>query len=315
MIPLEMTLPKTQQNPTLMQPEKTPHLKPINTFSIAAFDPDTNSLGVAVASKFPAAGAVVPWVKAECCAVATQSYANTSFGPEAFKLVASGKTAMETLDILTQADPEASLRQVGIVDFHGQAATFTGSECQPWAGGLTGKHFAIQGNILTGPETVESMKLAYESSEEAFPERLAAALLAGDRAGGDRRGRQSAAIYIAQKGAGYGGFNDRWIDYRVDDHPDPVPQLQHLLNLHRLYFGHSALTDRISLQDALPDLYGILVSRGSMDTVPEDLHDSSALQALREFIGSENFEERISFEEGWIDKPVLAFLHETFLKD
>ncbi|MBN1266880.1 MAG: DUF1028 domain-containing protein [Anaerolineales bacterium] len=296
-------------------PGKPIPFHPVATFSIVAFDPDTRSLGVAVASKFPAAGAVVPWVKAECCAVATQSYANTSFGPEAFKLVTDGKSAKKTLDILLQADEQASLRQVGIVDFHGEAATYTGAECQPWAGGYTGRQYAVQGNILTGPETIDAMRSTFESSTEAFPERLLAALLAGDRAGGDRRGRQSAAIYIARADAGYGGFNDRWIDYRVDDHTDPVPRLQHLLRLHRLYFEQSEPSDRMSLENALPGLYAILVAHGQLEQIPEEPLHPPALQALRSFIGSENFEERIDFEEGWIDRPVYIFLQETFLKD
>ncbi len=143
---------------------------PVATFSIAAFDPETTSLGVAVASKFPAAGAVVPWVRADCCAVATQAFANTSFGPGAFELIASGYSAQETLDILLAADPAASIRQAGIVDRHGNAATFTGSECNIWAGGKTGPNYAVQGNILSGPETIDAIADSFEESHEEFPE-------------------------------------------------------------------------------------------------------------------------------------------------
>jgi len=287
--------------------------RPVSTFSIAAADPDTGSLGVAVASKFPAAGAVVPWVRAGCCAVATQSYANTSYGPRAFDLVAAGKTAGETLELLIAEDDQASLRQAGIVDWQGRAATYTGDECQAWAGGRTGLFYCVQGNILTGPETIDAMASAYESCSDPFPERLLAALLAGDRAGGDRRGRQSAAIYVARQGAGYGGFNDRWIDYRVDDDPDPVLRLQHLLRLHSLYFDHSEPSARLCLNEVSTSLYGILLQHGLLGEIPEDPSDPAAVDALRRFIGNENFEERVNFEEGWIDKPVYDFLVSTFL--
>lgn len=288
----------------------------VATFSIAAYDPHTGALGVAVASKFPAAGAVVPWVKAGVCAVATQSYANTSFGPTAFELIASGSTAGETLDAMLASDDSPDVRQVGIVDAEGRAATFTGSKCHAWAGGKTGKHHAVQGNILTGEETIHAMDEAYTRSGKEFPERLAAALLAGDRAGGDRRGRQSAAIYVALEGAGYGGYNDRWIDYRVDDHPDPVPRLQELLALHRLYFEHSDPSDRLAIEgEVLRDLCAILLARADIGEPPWRLEDPVVFEALSAFIGNENFEERASLEEGWIDRPVLDHLRRKFLQN
>jgi len=287
---------------------------PVATFSIAAFDPETSCLGVAVASKFPAAGAVVPWVRADCCAVATQAFANTSFGPGAFELIASGNSPQETLDILLGSDPDPSSRQVGIVDRHGQAATFTGSECNFWARGKTGPAYAVQGNILSGPETIDAIADTFERSHEEFPEKLLEALLAGDRAGGDRRGRQSAAVYITRSGAGYGGFNDRWIDYRVDDDPDPIPRLQKLLSLHRLYFGHSSPEDRIPLSDgALEDLLAILVSAGILSNLPDQPDNRDVRQALRTFIGNENFEERVNLDENWIDQPVLEYLQQKYL--
>ncbi len=194
---------------------------------------------MAVASKFPAVGAVVPWAQADAGAVATQSFANTSFGPRGLELLAGGFSADETLAKLLADDPERDHRQVGIVDAHGGAATFTGKECFSWAGGVTSPGHAIQGNILASDQVVPSMQKAFLETKGELPGRLFAALLAGDRSGGDRRGRQSAAIYVVKPKGGYGGYIDRWIDYRVDDHPDPVLRLGELLELHNLYFGKS----------------------------------------------------------------------------
>jgi uncharacterized Ntn-hydrolase superfamily protein len=191
--------------------------QPVATFSLVAFDPEAQAWGVAVASKFPAVGAVVPWAQAGAGAVATQSYANTRFGPEGLARMQSGRTAQETLAELLADDPERAKRQIGLVDAQGRAATYTGEECLEWAGGRIGKHYAAQGNLLVGPQVVETLSATFERSTGDLPDRLLAALSAGDEAGGDRRGRQSAALYVARAGSGYAGFNDRWIDYRVDD--------------------------------------------------------------------------------------------------
>jgi uncharacterized Ntn-hydrolase superfamily protein len=211
----------------------------LSTFSIVAFDPEEPAWGIAVASKFPAVGAVVPWAAAGSGAVATQSYANTTFGPRGLDLMAAGEPAQKALELLLTEDDSRQQRQVGLVDAKGRSATFTGSDCHEWAGGKTGKHYAIQGNILTGPETIDAMEKAFLQTGNDLPSRLLASLLAGDRAGGDRRGKQSAAIFVVKPEGGYGGHNDRWIDYRVDDHSDPVSELANLLELHRLYFGKS----------------------------------------------------------------------------
>lgn len=203
----------------------------VSTFSIVAYDPATESWGIGVASKFLGVGSVVPWANAEIGAIATQSYANTTYGPEGLKLLQQGKSAEEAIQVLTEADELRERRQVGIVDADGNPATFTGKECLPWAGGKTGKHYSCQGNILAGPEVVDDMAEAYETTQGPLAWRIMAALEAADAAGGDVRGRQSAAIYIVKKDAGYGGYNDRMIDFRVDDHETPIPELARILAL------------------------------------------------------------------------------------
>jgi uncharacterized Ntn-hydrolase superfamily protein len=279
-----------------------------STFSIAASDPEGPAWGIAVASKFPAVGAVVPWVRAGAGAVATQSYANTSFGPDGLELMESGLPAQVVLEKLLEADPGRSQRQVGLVDRDGRAATFTGEDCHAWAGGRTGEGYCVQGNILTGKVVILAMAKAFEETNAAFPTRLHAALLAGDRAGGDRRGRQSAAIYIAKESAGYAGFNDRWIDYRVDDHPDPVPRLANLLELHDLYFGESEAAEKLEIEGVVfVSLQQILLALGYLDAEREN-PDPSFQAALDAFVGNENFEERTDSAAGWIDKPVYEYL-------
>ncbi len=284
------------------------------TFSIVGYDPEERAWGVAVASKFLAVGAMVPWARAGAGAVATQSYANTSYGPRGLEMMASGLSADETLARLLENDPEREKRQVGLIDSRGEAAAFTGKACHPWAGDLTGKYFAIQGNILVGPQVVEAMTNAFLETEGNLPARLYAALLAGDRAGGDRRGRQAAAIYVVKPHGGYGGFTDRWVDYRVDDHPDPVTRLGELLKLHDLYFGKSAPRERLRLEgEVLRRLQDIMRKAGHYHGESTGEMDAVTRKALDAFIGSENFEERYDPEEGWIDRPVFDFLASRFL--
>lgn len=277
------------------------------TFSIVACDLDEQSWGVAVASKFPAVGAVVPWAQAGAGAVATQSFANTSFGPRGLALLGTGLSAQETLDRLLEDDPDKELRQVGLVDAKGGSATFSGNGCFEWAGGIAGKGYAIQGNILAGVKVVPAMEKTFLKTEGSLPKRLHAALLAGDRAGGDKRGRQSAAIYVVKPKAGYGGFIDRWIDYRVDDHEDPVPRLGELLEMHELYFGKSAEVDRVNIKGkSLTQITDILKQEGYLKKGTE------FRDAFNEFIGNENFEERADLEAKWIDEPVLKYLVKKF---
>lgn len=203
----------------------------VSTFSIVAWDPAERAWGIAVASRFLAVGSVVPWAQAEAGAIATQSFANTSYGPKGLTRLANGESAADVLNALTAEDPNAAGRQVGIVDAQGRAATYTGSGCRPWAGGRTGPGYACQGNLLTGPEVVDAMAGSFESAHGPLAWRLMQCLEAGDAEGGDRRGRQSAAILVVQNGRGYGGFNDRLIDFRVDDHPQPIEELARILAL------------------------------------------------------------------------------------
>ena len=277
------------------------------TFSIVAYDSDDKAWGVAVASKFPAVGAVVPFATAGAGAVATQSFANTSYGPRGLEMMAKGISAEAALAQLLANDPDKESRQVGLVDAEGRAATFTGSGCFAWAGGVTGAGYACQGNILAGEQVVKALEQGFLHSIGDLPSRLYAALLAGDRAGGDRRGRQSAAIYVVKEGAGYAGFNDRWVDYRVDDHEDPVPKLGELIEMHRLYFGRSEESQRVDLAGAaLAEVTNILTKHGYLNDKTE------FRDAFYSFIGNENFEERADPEGKWIDKPVLEFLMKKF---
>jgi uncharacterized Ntn-hydrolase superfamily protein len=279
------------------------------TFSIVACDLEEQTWGVAVASKFPAVGAVVPWAQADVGAVATQSFANTSFGPRGLAMLATGFSAEETLSRLLEDDPEKEHRQVGLVDGKGGSASFTGDICFAWAGGVSGKGYAIQGNILKSNEVVPAMEKKFLATSGSLPNRLHAALLAGDRAGGDKRGRQSAAIYVVKPKGGYGGFIDRWIDYRVDDHEDPVPRLGELLEMHELYFGESAKEERAEIQgQVLDSLTDILTKEGYLKK-NMDFKD-----AFNEFIGNGNFEERADSDAKWIDKPVLHYLIKKFVK-
>jgi len=278
----------------------------VATFSIAAFDPETDSLGVAVQSKFLAVGAVVPWARAGVGAVATQAMANFNYGPRGLQLMAEGRTAEETVEALTSADEDREHRQLGVVDARGRAATFTGSGCFDWAGDVTGEHYAAQGNILVGRETVEAMAKTYEETGGEFAARLLAALGAGQEAGGDSRGRQSAALLVVREGGGYGGDNDRVIDLRVDDHPGPIEELARLRDLHALYFGETGPEDVIAVDgDARKEVVDALLRTGYLRE--RDADDEALLDALSAFIRTENFEEREQ-ARGHVDRAVLEFM-------
>ena len=202
------------------------------TFSIAAADPETGESGVAVASRFFAVGSVVPFAKAGVGAVATQSLANTSYGPRGLDLLEKGLSADEVVKVLTRSDGARELRQLGVVAANGDSATFSGSKCNAWAGGRSGPGYAVQGNILTGEDVVAAMENAFlESRGKPLAERLYAAIVAGDAKGGDSRGRQSAVLVVVRAKAGYGGYTDRAIDLRVDDHADPIVELGRLVGL------------------------------------------------------------------------------------
>src|SRR5215204_3324028 len=279
------------------------------TFSIVARDLEEQAWGVAVASKFPAVGAVVPWAQAEVGGVATQAFANTSYGPYGLELMSKGLSADETLAKLLQADLDRDLRQVGLVDAQGGSATFTGAGCFPWAGGISGKGYAIQGNILKSAKVVPAIEKTFLKTKGNLPTRLHAALLAGDRVGGDKRGRQSAAIYVVKPKGGYGGFVDRWLDYRVDDHKDPVPRLGELIQMQELYFGKSSEKERVAIKGKALQLITDLLTREGYLKKSKNFRN-----AFNEFIGNENFEERADPEAQWIDGLVLKYLQKKFKK-
>ncbi|MBI1917720.1 MAG: DUF1028 domain-containing protein [Planctomycetes bacterium] len=202
-----------------------------NTFSIVAYDPKTQEWGVAVASKYLAVGAVVPFGKAGVGAIATQSAVNITYGPKGLELLAQGKSPEEVVKTLTEADEGKEYRQLGVVDAKGNVANFTGKSCNAWAGAKSGKHYSCQGNLLTGEKVIEEMAKAFEAAEGPLAWRLMAALEAGEKAGGDKRGKQSAAILVVREGAGPNRRGDRYLDFRVDDHKEPVTELARILAL------------------------------------------------------------------------------------
>jgi uncharacterized Ntn-hydrolase superfamily protein len=209
----------------------------IATFSIVARDSATGELGVAVASRFFAVGSVVPWAKAGVGAVATQSYANTTFGPRGLELMEKGLSPQEALTVLLRSDDRPLRRQVGIVSADGKAVTYTGDSCMAWAGGRMGANYAIQGNILAGEPVVAAMEKSFLETKGTLADRLYAALVAGDAKGGDSRGKQSAAMLVVRENAGYGGYTDRAIDIRVDDHPEPFQELGRLLTIAQMNYA------------------------------------------------------------------------------
>lgn len=281
------------------------------TFSIVACDlkSDPPEWGVAVASKFLAVGAVVPCVSAGAGAVATQAYANAAYGPEGIKMLTIGAAAAAVVTDLTAADDQREMRQVGVVDANGRAATFTGTECPDWAGGRTGDGFSCQGNILVGPEVVDAMVQAYESTTGDLAARLLAALTAGDAAGGDRRGRQSAALVVAGEGAGYLGGSDVRVDLRVDDHDRPVDELARLLDVHRFYFPHADDLDFIPIDDALASEIRSRLTEAGFDVGSGQGYDAAVSRAFMDYVGMENLEERWS-DGPRVDRAVLHHLRD-----
>ena len=208
----------------------------IATFSIVARDPTTGELGVAVQSKFIAVGSAVPYAKAGVGAIASQAWGNVRYGPVGLELLGKGKTPEAVTRLMTDADPGRDQRQLAIIAPEGNASIHTGKKCLDWAGGQTGPDYAVQGNILTGPEVTQAMARAFEDANGTLAERMIESLRAGQKAGGDKRGRQSAALLVVRKGWGYGGLNDRFRDLRVDDHPTPIEELDRIYQLHRKIF-------------------------------------------------------------------------------
>ncbi|PZN08946.1 MAG: fimbrial assembly protein FimA [Bacillota bacterium] len=285
----------------------------VATFSIVAADPRVGMWGVGVQSKFLAVGAVVPWAEAGVGAVATQAWANVSYGPEGLALLRQGLSAEEVVDRLVQADPGRDHRQLGVVDAHGRAAAYTGAACLEWAGHRVGPGYACQGNILAGPAVVDAMARAYEEARDRglpMEERLIEALRAGQAAGGDRRGQQSAALLLVKPRGGYGGYTDRWLDLRVDDHPRPIEELHRLVRLHRLYFGAPDPSRQVRLEGAVvEEVQRLLQATGYYRGPISGRLDDATRQALRTFQLNENFEERVVGDEV-IDGDVLDYLRD-----
>jgi uncharacterized Ntn-hydrolase superfamily protein len=285
----------------------------LSTFSIVGYDPQAQEWGVAVQSKFLCVGALVSWAKAGIGAVATQSYANVSFGPEGLALMEQGLSAQEALDRLISADEGRTRRQVGLIDAAGRAATYTGAECHDWAGGLTGTSYAAQGNILVSGATVEAMAKDFEDARGELADRLVAALAAGQAAGGDRRGQQSAAVLVVRAEGGYGGYDDRYLDLRVDDDPAPIERLKGLVDLHHLYFKPPAPGEMVSIEGELArELQRILHWAGFYDGPVTGEYDAATQKALSDLIGNENFEERFDEAGGRISSQVVEILREKF---
>jgi uncharacterized Ntn-hydrolase superfamily protein len=274
------------------------------TFSIVARSADGSAHGVAVASKFLAVGAVVPAAEAAVGAIATQSYANLAYRPQGLMLLRTGVGSADVVAGLTAADPGRAQRQFGVVGRTGDGATFTGPACHPWAGGIAGYGFAVQGNILAGPQVVEAMRDAWLQSDPEAPlaRRLLAALRAGDTAGGDRRGRQSASLFVVSRGGGYGGTSDVAVDLRVDDHPRPCEELERILDIHSLLFGKPDPDKVLALQGDLASEVRRLL--GSYAEGQDDLD-----AALAGWAGVENLEERMV--PGGIDPVVLEHLRQS----
>jgi uncharacterized Ntn-hydrolase superfamily protein len=207
----------------------------ISTFSIVAFDPKTKNLGVAVQSRYFSVGTAVPWAQAEVGAIATQSFVNISYGPRGLRLLKKGLTINQVIEKLTNKDKSRDYRQLGIIDAKGNAAAYTGTKCMHWAGSKIGRNYAVQGNILASEKVVQNMARKFETTKGDLADRLVAALEGGQEAGGDVRGRQSAALLVVGERKTKSGYGDRLTDLRVEDHPEPIDELKRLLRLHRVY--------------------------------------------------------------------------------
>jgi uncharacterized Ntn-hydrolase superfamily protein len=274
----------------------------VATYSIVACDLEAGHWGVATQSKFLAVGSVVPWAEPEVGAIATQSYANPSYGPEGLGLLRGGLSADETVARLTEADEGRDQRQLGVVDGEGRGATFTGPGCHDWAGGRTGHCYAAQGNILVSAETVDALAETFEASSGALAARLVDCLAAAQAAGGDRRGQQSAALLVVERGGGYAGLSDTLVDLRVDDHPRPVEELRRLYAIHDALFGRTPREEWLEVDDALAAELGERLARLG--------YDEELPAAFARWSGNENLEERVDGVER-IDPVVLRALREA----
>ena len=286
-----------------------------STFSIVAFDFENGDLGAAVQSKFPAVGAVVPWARAGVGAIATQASCNTTYGPNGLEMLERNLSAQETLRKLLADDRSPQVRQFAVVDAKGRVAAHTGTECLDWAGHVTGKGYSCQGNILAGAKVVESMARAYVETSGDLIDKLMQALSAGQAAGGDRRGQQSAALLVVREKGGYEGFTDRYVDLRVDDHPTPIEELKRVLKVYDMTM--LSREDPRNLLTIDNDVTVILqknlaklgIYKGAITGV---LNDETS-KALNKFVNIHNFENRMH-EERHIWKSILEYMSELASK-
>ncbi len=301
----------------------------VSTFSIVAIDLQTGDVGVAVQSKFPNVRPVVPWAEAGVGAIATQSFANVSYGWHGLALMRNGASAEQAIRILIGSDSGRETRQVGIVDAKGNAASWTGTECFDWAGGrtssniggkgmvITGKDFAAQGNILVGKATVDALAETFQNTKGSLAERLLTALVAGGKAGGDRRGEQSAALLVKRKSAGYDSTSDDYVDISVYDHPTPLKELERLYTLHKLYFFRSEEKNLIKIDPTIcKELQTILKNKAykGQEFYSGPLigvFDATTNKALQDFMGWENYDVRIR-QDDKIDKEVLEDIRKNY---
>jgi len=258
----------------------------VATYSIAACDLEAGQWGVATQSKFLAVGSIVPWAEPGTGAIATQAYANPQYGPDGLALLRTGATADEVVAQLTAADEDRDQRQLGVVDVRGGSASFTGSGCHDWAGGITGPSFAAQGNILVGEETVAALASTFEAAAGTpLAARLIECLAAAQAAGGDSRGQQSAALLVVERSGGYAGLSDVLVDLRVDDHELPIEELRRLYAMHDLLFGKTQRDQWVAVDDDLRvELTERLARLGYAGALEE---------ALPVWAGVENLEERV----------------------
>jgi uncharacterized Ntn-hydrolase superfamily protein len=269
----------------------------VATYSIAACDLEASEWGVAVQSKFLAVGSVVPWAEPEVGAIATQAYANPTYGPDGLALLREGLAAKDVVQRLVGADEGRDHRQLGVVDRHGDAAAYTGSECMDWAGQRTGDGYAAQGNILAGADTVDALAATFEASaDQSLAARLLECLAAAQTAGGDRRGQQSAALLITRRNGGYGKLSDVAVDLRVDDHERPVDELRRLYKLHDQLFGVTPREDWLPLEGSLRDEVAARVSQLGYDS-------------LEAWAGVANLEDRVDGDME-VDPVVLEALRD-----
>ncbi len=283
------------------------------TFSIVAFDPKTGDLGVAVQSKFPCVGSIVPWAKSNVGAVATQAFANTTFGPRGLKLLEEGLSSNEVLSKLLEDDDLREQRQLGIIDAKGNAVAFTGKDCFYWAGHVVGKYFSCQGNILVSDETVKSMAVAFQETKGDLADKLLAVLSAADQEGrGDVRGKQSAALLIVREKGGYGGFTDIMVDLRVDDHKEPIKELKRIFEVYDMIMLEREDPSNIMKieGDVSLNIKRVLIELGYIDKDPNEileLWEETDTKAFENWVGINNFENKWK-NDGTIWKSVYDYL-------